>query len=221
MAVAAPSPVYLQGMPVGWNVQANGNEALTGNSPDSSFSPALTASGFLTESIDFNVASGTFQPAVKGTLYGSLTSITEYDTLVTNLDYVVTTAGTGLTALQNFVVLISQATGAVAGISADQSTLWQTAGPFVTPIVVPISVAKGGYYVAFVGNTAAGTLPTFAAGPVNSAVITNWNTTAAAGNLNACVIAAGLTTAASINAAAPFTLTGLTPLAQRIAVGLS
>ncbi len=226
MPTAAPSPGYLYGMPAGWTVQANGNEALTGNKPDPSFSGALTASGLLAESFDYNLAQLTNTLAVAGTVYASaIPLLTEQS--VANLWYDVSTAGATLTASQCWCGLINSS-GVLIGQSASQATIWATAGlggsaaggtALVAASTGSLSnLPAGTYYGIFVANGS--TLPTFAALGI-TAELTNLNTTVAAANFNAASIATSVTTSASLVSASPFTLTSATLTSKRIWCGVS
>jgi hypothetical protein len=213
-------------MPLGWNVQANGNESLTGNKPDPSFSGALTASGLLAESFDYNLAQQTDTLAVAGTVYASLVTLATEQS-VANLWYDVSTAGATLTASQSWCGLINSA-GVLIGQSASQATIWATAGlggsaaggtALVASSTGSLSnLAAGNYYGIFVSTGS--TLPTFAALGI-TAELTNLNTTVAAANFNAASIATGVTTSASLVSASPFTLTSATLTSKRIWVGVS
>jgi hypothetical protein len=216
-------------MPLGWNVQANGNEGLTGNKPDPSFSGALTASGLLAESYDFNLASLTDTLAVAGTVYASVIPLTTEQS-VANLWYDVQAVGVTLTANQCWCGLINSA-GLLIGQSAEQHTAWVSTGlggsaaggtPLVASSTGSLSnLPAGNYYGIFVYNGTTG--PTFSALGLTSE-LTNINTTVAAANFNAASIATGVTTSASLVAAGlttPFTLTSATLTIKRIWCGVS
>lgn len=77
------------------------------------------------------------------------------DTTVTNIILGITTAGSGLTAGQNFAGLYDSA-GTRLGVSADQTAAWGTSGVKTTALTAPVAVSAGFYDVAFVSN---GTTP--------------------------------------------------------------
>jgi hypothetical protein len=90
-------------------------------------------------------------------------------TTITNVVVNVTNAGAGLTTGQNFAGLWQG--GARLGVTADQSTNWQTTGLKITPLAGgPVAVAPGLAYVgAWVNGT---TKPQFAA-PISATLAAN------------------------------------------------
>ncbi|TXS16344.1 hypothetical protein EAO70_12970 [Streptomyces sp. adm13(2018)] len=76
-------------------------------------------------------------------------------TTITNIVAAISTAGSGLTASQNWAGLYSSA-GTLLSQTADQTTAWASTGVKVMPLAAPQVVAAGTYYVAFVSN---GTTP--------------------------------------------------------------
>lgn len=76
-------------------------------------------------------------------------------TTITNIVAAISTAGTGLTASQNWAGLYNSA-GTLLSQTADQTTAWASTGMKTMALAAPQSVAAGNYYVAFVSN---GTTP--------------------------------------------------------------
>jgi hypothetical protein len=226
MATAAPSPVYLQGMPMGWNVQANGNEALTGNKPDTSYSGALTASGLLAESFDSNMVSGgTLISAAGVPTVSAIQLLTEQS--VQALWYDITVAGATLTTGDCWAFLLNSS-GALIGQSADQHTIWQTGGiggsagagtALVASSTGSLSNLPAGVYFGGVVCTGT-TAPTFASGGADVG-LSNINTTVAAANFNAASLTPAVTTSASLVAASPFVLTSATLVSKRLWMGVN
>jgi len=226
MAVAAPSPVYLQGMPMGWNVQANGNEALTGNKPDPSYSGDLTASGLLAESFGPNaVSGGVLLPSAGMPIVSAISLATEQS--IANLWYDITVAGAGLVANQCWAFLINSS-GVLLGASVNQATIWASGGvggsagggtALVASSTGSLSNCPAGtYYGALVYNGT--TSPTFASAGADVG-LTNINTSVAAANFNAASLGGAITTAASLTAASPFNLTTATLVSKRIWMGVN
>lgn len=75
---------------------------------------------------------------------------------INNLGFTITTAGSGLTASQNFIGLYTAAGSRVA-VSADQSGNWTSTGFKSTAMVAGYLVPTSGYY--FIGILAVGTTP--------------------------------------------------------------
>jgi hypothetical protein len=79
-----------------------------------------------------------------------------YSLLVSNIHQtIVTTAGSGLVAAQNFAGLYTAA-GTRIGVTADQSVAWTTTGEKNMALVAPALITAGTYYVALLSN---GTTP--------------------------------------------------------------
>lgn len=76
-------------------------------------------------------------------------------TTVTNIIVGITTAGSGLTAGQNWAGLYNSS-GTLLSQTADQTTAWASTGRKDMALAAPQAVAAGDYYVAFVSN---GTTP--------------------------------------------------------------
>ncbi|MFJ8301605.1 hypothetical protein ACIQ9R_37650 [Streptomyces sp. NPDC094447] len=76
-------------------------------------------------------------------------------TTITNIVAAISTAGSGLTAGQNWAGLYSSA-GTLLSQTADQTTAWASTGVKTMPLAAPQVVAAGSYFVAFVSN---GTTP--------------------------------------------------------------
>jgi len=97
-----------------------------------------------------------------GTVYLAKVKIVNRSTVVSNILYGVVTAGTGLTAAQNFVGLYDSS-GTRLAVSADQTTNFGSAG-LKTAAITPQTLAVGSYYVAILVNLTPGTIPQFATG---------------------------------------------------------
>jgi hypothetical protein len=110
---------------------------------------------------DLHAASVTSILGTAGSVYGSQIIVRNTFT-PTNMVYHITTAGSTLTANNCWALLFSNA-GTLIGQSANQATLWATAGlqtmPFTT--TSPGTLAPGKYWTAVVATGT--TLPTFAA----------------------------------------------------------
>jgi hypothetical protein len=94
---------------------------------------------------------------------------------ITNVCMGIGSAGVALTAGQNFAGLYDGA-GNRLGVTADQSAVWNSAGFKQMPLVAPVAVAAGAYYVAVLSN--AGTPPTLARGGIITSSFPNANLTA-------------------------------------------
>lgn len=131
------------------------------NTADIAAQQALTnTSGWLP--IEFGVKFWTFDPntntgasaLVAGQLYIAKI-VLRVATTITNIVYNVSTAGSGLTAGQNFIGLYTT-TGTQLAATADQTTNWASIGTKTTPLTVPQSLSAGQYLVVFLAN---GTTP--------------------------------------------------------------
>lgn len=76
---------------------------------------------------------------------------------LTTVNFVLTTAGSSLTAGQNFVAIFDSAGNRVA-LSADATTAFSSQGLKSIDMTTPYSAAVGGYYVAILPN-GSGTIP--------------------------------------------------------------
>ena len=103
--------------------------------------------------MDPSQAANTFL-AVSGTIFFIGLQISVSVT-VNNMVVLVNNAGSGLTAGQNLVG-IYDAAGNLLGVSADQSTDWLSSGIKVVPLLTPVNLTPGVYYVALLSN---GTTP--------------------------------------------------------------
>lgn len=97
---------------------------------------------------------------------------------ITNVALAINTAGSGLTANQNFAGLYDSL-GTLLSATADQSANWATAGFKEMALTAPQAVAAGYYYVAVVSN--ATTTPAFARGSALNSAIANAKLTATNG----------------------------------------
>lgn len=144
--------------------------------------------GFLSWTSDPGTISGAGATLANGTVYLSKLKIANRSTVVSNLIYQVTTAGTTLTAAQNLVGLYSSS-GTLLATSADQTTAMGTTGT-KTAAITPQTLAVGTYYQALLSN-GAGTAVQVASGASNSSVTNAGLATASSRSLNT---AAGNTT---------------------------
>jgi hypothetical protein len=137
--------------------------------------------GYLSWTADPGTASGASFTLANGTVYLSKIKVTNRSTVVSNLVYQVTTAGTTLTAAQNFVGLYD-ASGNRLAVSADQTTAMGSTGT-KTAAITPQTLAVGTYYVAFLSN-GGGTAVQVAGGAGNSSLTNIGLTTATSRALN-------------------------------------
>jgi hypothetical protein len=206
----------------GWNIQVNGNEALTGNAPDLSLSSGLKNTGLLGYSFDPQTAQVPYLLAVAGSVYASAIPLAQENT-VSKLWYDVTAAGATLTSGQCFALLFNSA-GTLIGQSADQHTIWATAGlggsaaggtALVASATGSLSnLAAGTYYGAVVATGT--TKPTFAASGADPLLV-NAGLSAASANFLCAILATGVTTTPATVTMTSATVTG----SSRIWFGLS
>lgn len=109
--------------------------------------------GFLYWNYDVNIAAQT-SVLTSGTAYMSKVNVRSAIT-ATNLNYIVSTAGTTLTSGQNFVGLYDSSGNRIA-VSADLTTDWGSSGYKTTPFVTPASLSAGAYYAAWLTVGATG-----------------------------------------------------------------
>lgn len=108
-------------------------------------------------------------PLSTGVVYLSKVKIVNRSTVVSNILYGVTTAGTSLTSGQNFVGLYNSS-GTRLAVSADQTTNFGSQGLKTAALTAAQTLAVGDYYVAFL-SVGTGTQPSVAAsGGVSSAI---------------------------------------------------
>lgn len=121
---------------------------------------------------DFSLLSWNYDPIASintslltsGTVYMCSLMVRRAGT-VSNL-YVTTTTTPTLTSGQNFAGIYNSA-GTLLAQTADQTTSWGTSGLKIMPVVTPVELAVGEYYLAFLSN---GSTPiTVARGSANSA----------------------------------------------------
>lgn len=112
-------------------------------------------------SADHNLLGWTYDPAfaqggssvTSGTVYLGRLRL-ENDASVTNVILTVTSAGSGLTASQNFAGLYDTS-GVLIATTADQSTAWQSLGAKTMALSGgPFGLTAGDYYVALLSNGA-------------------------------------------------------------------
>lgn len=117
----------------------------------------------------YSVNSGTAQTS--GIIYLAKMLVADNGT-VSRIGHILNTVAAGLTAGQNFVGLYNSA-GVRVGVSADLSSVWTTGAsttvPKDIPLVSPVAVSPGFYYVASLANGTTGPAigRTGSAGPVN------------------------------------------------------
>jgi hypothetical protein len=127
---------------------------------------------------------------------------------ISKIHAVLGTAGSTLTAGQCLAGLYD-ASGNRVGITADQSTVWNTAGNKAMPLTASYPAAAGKYYAALLFNGT--TSPTFACGSTLGATFTPGNANLTAGAYRFCRSAAGQTALP-----ATITLSGYTPDANNV-----
>ena len=176
---------------------------------------AQAAGPFLGWSFDAALASGTALLGVGGSVYGTAIPLPQGGT-VAKLWYDITTAGATLTASSCWALLFSSA-GKLIGKSADQSTIWATAGvggsaatgttltAFTTGSLT--ALAAGTYYGAVVATGT--TLPTFATSGAPAAV---FNANLAAAVSRCAILATSVTTTPANVTPSSFSQTGSLPI---------
>lgn len=123
-------------------------------------------SGFKAWAYDTTIANNTGL-AVSGTIYFIKMPL-RVATTITSLATIIPVIGATLTAGQNGMAVYSD-TGTLLGQTADTSTSWSTvpAGARIHPLLTPLNLSPGYYYVALMSN---GTTPaTFARGAAQTA----------------------------------------------------
>ena len=123
-------------------------------------------------------------------------------TTLNRVHAVLGTAGSGLTAGQCLAGYYDTA-GNRIGITADQSTVWNSAGNKAMALVTPVAVGAGAVYAAFLFNGT--TSPSFAAGSTHGATFTPGNAALSAGAYRFCRSAAGQTSLPTTVSLAAFT----------------
>lgn len=117
--------------------------------------------------VDQGVIAWSYDPAIQdssgalanGVLGLTRISITETGRTLNNIIGEVSAAGVDLVVGQNFAGLYNSA-GQRLAITADQTTNWQSTGLKVMPVVAPVVLPPGLYWVAVISNTAT-TIPSF------------------------------------------------------------
>ncbi|MET9445338.1 hypothetical protein [Streptomyces sp. NPDC006610] len=127
---------------------------------------------------------------------------------ITSLCTVIGTAGSGLTSGQCLGGLYTAA-GTRVGVTADQSTVWNSAGDKTMNLTTPYTAAAGKYYIALLFNGT--TSPTFACGSTMGAAFTPGNVHLTSGNYRYCRSASGQT-----SLPASYTMTSATPDANSV-----
>jgi len=108
---------------------------------------------FIAMNVDPALA-GASATLTSGTVFMQRIDLTAAATIST-IHQAVVTAGSGLTAAQNFVGLYNAA-GTRLAVTADQSVAWTTTGEKNMALVAPVAVPAGTYYTAYLSN---GTTP--------------------------------------------------------------
>ncbi|MFJ9628080.1 hypothetical protein ACIRU8_10350 [Streptomyces sp. NPDC101175] len=126
---------------------------------------------------------------------------------------VIGTAGSGLTSGQCLAGLYDSS-GNRVGVTADQSTVWNSVGAKAMSLTAPYSAAAGKYYVAMLFNGT--TSPNFSCGSTHGNTFTPGNANLSAGSYRYCRSASGQTALAS-----SITLSGYTPDANNVWVAAS
>lgn len=124
-----------------------------------------------------------------GQVYLSKLKIVNRSTVVSNISYGVTVAGTTPTAGQCFVGLYNSS-GTLLASSADQGTNFSSTGT-KTAAITPQTLAVGSYYVAFLSNVG-GTVPQVASG--GSGTVSSANLGLTAGTARSLTTGASNTT---------------------------
>ncbi|MBK3572578.1 CHAP domain-containing protein [Streptomyces sp. MBT65] len=127
---------------------------------------------------------------------------------ITSLCTVVGTAGSGLTSGQCLAGLYTSS-GTRVGITADQSTVWNSAGDKAMALTSSYAAAAGSYYIALLVNGT--TSPVFAAGSSLGASFTPGNAHLASGSYRFCRSASGQTALPT-----SYAMTSATPDANNI-----
>lgn len=156
---------------------------------------------------DFHAAGGTAILGTAGSVYGSQI-IVRSAFAPTNLVAHITTAGGTLTASDCWGLLFSNA-GTLVGQTAQQATLWATAGLQVMPFTTlsPGTLQPGKYWAAFVATGT--TLPTFATSSA-PLLLANMGTSAALARFG--ILATAVTTTPASITPASIAITGALPI---------
>lgn len=197
---------------------AGGADAL---SPSAIGALSLASYGNLWVPSDHGLKAWSFDPACSspngttlssGFIYFVELILRQPDTL-SNIHAFLGTAGSGLTSGQCLAGYYTTA-GARVGLTADQSTVWNSAGNKVMALQSAYSAPAGKLYAAFlfVGTTS----PTFACGSTLGATITPGNANLSVSNYRFCRSASGQTSLPT-----SVTLSAFTPDANNLWAGAS
>ena len=129
----------------------------------STFAPA--DHGYLAWTCDTQNAGSSQILATAGVLYGVKIKLAAAATIST-ISCRVTANGATLT---NSFLGLHDSTGTRVGVTANQSSVWTSSGPYAISLVTPYAAAAGTYYVTVLCGSA-GTLPTFSRN-ANSAIL--------------------------------------------------
>ncbi|MGW4493770.1 hypothetical protein [Streptomyces sp. NPDC004376] len=196
---------------------ANGVSQATADSTYTS----IAAYGNVWTPSDHGLTAWSFDPAACTTTGTTLSSgyiylieiILRQAATVAKLNVLLGAAGASLTANQCLAGLYD--TGGVRrGVTADQSSVWTSAGSKSMSLTSSYAAAAGKYYVALLCNGT--TSPTFACGSTLGASFTPGNANLAAGSYRFCRSASGQTSLPT-----SITLSGYTPDANNVWVGTS
>ncbi|MEU9349043.1 hypothetical protein AB0D74_48385 [Streptomyces sp. NPDC048278] len=195
---------------------AGGSDAI---SPTAIGALSLASYGNLWVPSDHGLKAWSFDPACSspngtalstGFIYLVELILRQADTL-SNVHAVIGTAGSGLTSGQCLAGYYTTA-GSRAGITADQSTVWNSVGSKAMPLLTPYVAPAGKLFAAFlfVGTTS----PVFACGSTLGNTFTPGNANLSVGAYRFCRSASGQTALP-----ASITLSGYTPDANNLWAG--
>lgn len=132
--------------------------------------------GFIAWTADAATTNTAANPASGGVRLGRI--ILRRSATISYIWLCIVTAGASLTANESFVGLYSSS-GTQLGVSADQSSVWTTAGIYKTALTSPYSASAGTYYVAILSNGT--TIPAFTATTGGAQSAANANLTVSTG----------------------------------------
>ncbi|MFE3169343.1 hypothetical protein [Streptomyces sp. NPDC059224] len=192
---------------------AGGSDAL---SPSAIGALSLASYGNIWTPADHGLTAWTFDPAACGPSGTTLSAgfiyllelVLRQGATINRLHAVIGTAGSGLTSGQCLAGLYDSS-GARVGITADQSTVWNSVGAKAMSLTAPYTAAAGRYYAALLFNGT--TSPNFSCGSTHGNTFTPGNANLSAGSYRWCRSASGQTALAS-----SITLSGYTPDANNV-----
>lgn len=192
---------------------AGGSDAVT---PAAIGALSLAAYGNIWTPNDHGLTAWAFDPASSSTSGTTLSSgfiylvelVLRQAATINRIHAVLGAAGSGLTSGQCLAGYYDTA-GTRVGITADQSTVWTSAGNKTMSLLAPYSAPAGKLYAAFLANGT--TSPTFACGSTLGAAFTPGNANLGAGAYRFCRSAAGQTALPT-----SITLSAFTPDANNV-----